>query len=168
MGLKYKWHDETTELEVYGDCSFSPTGRYSQEGNVAFAGSSLVDWRSKRQTLMATSSCEGELIAASSSLVMGRKMRLLLTELTGREKLQFRIHCDNTAAIAQIRQGDDAGWRNRHVSIRAFAIVVAVRHGETTIEFCETALMAADGLTKGVGPQILSRMMELWNMVSVV
>ena len=117
---------------------------------------------------MATSSCKGELIAASSSLVMGRKLRLLTTDLTGKNDLRFTIHCDNTAAIAQINQGEDAGWRNRHVSIRAFAIVVAVKHTETTIEFCETAKMAADGLTKGVGPNVLSRMLTLWNMVSVV
>ena len=117
---------------------------------------------------MATSSCEGELIAASSSLVMGRKMRLLIADLTGHEHLQFRIHCDNTAAIAQVKQGEDAGWRNRHVSIRAFAIVVAVKHNETFVDYCETAKMAADGLTKGVGPQVLSRMFVLWNLVSVV
>ena len=117
---------------------------------------------------MAMSSCEGELIAASSSLIMGRKLRLLATELTGRDHLQFRIHCDNTAAIAQIKQGEDAGWRNRHVSIRAFAIVVAVKDSETTIDYCETAKMAADGLTKGVGPQILSRMFDLWGLVSVM
>ena len=58
LGLKYSWYDGQP-LKVYGDCSFSPTGRYSQEGNAAFIGSSLIDWRSKRQTLMAMSSCEG-------------------------------------------------------------------------------------------------------------
>ena len=82
--------------------------------------------------------------------------------------LQFCIHCDNTAAIAQVKQGEDAGWRNRHVSIRAFAKVVAVKHEETAVDYCETTKMAADGLTKGVGPQVLSRMFKLWNLVSIV
>ena len=117
---------------------------------------------------MAMSSCEGELIAASSSLIMGRKLRLLTTDLIGHEQLQFRMQCDNIAAIAQIKQGEDASWRNRHVSIRGFAIVVGVMHKETVVDYCETSKMAADGLTKGVGPQVLSRMFELWNLVSVV
>ena len=54
------------------------------------------------------------------------------------------------------------------MSGRAFAVVVAVRHGEASVDCCETAKMAADGLTKGEGPQILSRLLELWGLVSVV
>ena len=93
-------------------------------------------------------------------------MQLLISDIVG-QTVHFTIHVDNTAAIAQIRQGEDAGWKNRHVSIRAFAVVVAIRNGEASIDYCETANMAADGLTKGVGPQVLHRMCDLWGLVNV-
>ena len=46
-------------------------------------------------------------------------------------------------------------------------IVSAKEQNEITVEFCGTAEMAADGLTKGLTPPILKRMRDLWGMVAV-
>ena len=68
FGLKYPRATTAPSLSVYGDCFFAPTGSASHEGNCAYVGSSFVGWRSKRQTMTAMSSCEGEIIAAQGPL----------------------------------------------------------------------------------------------------
>ena len=170
LGLRYKSiKDSSPALRVFGDCSFAPTGKASHEGNPASVSQSLVAWRSKRQTLTAMSSCEGELIAASHSLIVGRSLRLLVAELFGLPAKQqsSTILVDNKAATGQLKRGEVAPWRSRHISIRGHALVVATAEKEITIDFCGTTDMAADGLTKALTPAILQRMRELWGMVLV-
>ena len=89
LGLAYECLDtDNPVVTIYGDCSFAPTGKASHEGHVVYVGSNLIAWRSKRQTLTAMSSCEGELVAASQSLVMGRVLRLLVAEFVGRDEVR--------------------------------------------------------------------------------
>jgi len=169
-GLRYAPLDDDAKLVVHGDCSFAPNGKASHEGHCCFIGRSLVNWRSKRQTLVAMSSCEGELIAASQSLVMGRVLRLLFAELFGwsaSDRDSFTIAVDNTAAIAQIQQGEHASWRSRHISIRGTAISSAVTAGEVSVIYVGTEDMAADGLTKALVNQVLQRMRLLWHVATV-
>ena len=106
------------------------------------------------------SSCQGELIAASHSLIVGRSLRLLIAGLFGfpAEQQSFTILVDNKAAIDQLKRGEFAPWRSRHISIRGHALVVATAGKEITVDFCGTTDMAADGLTKALTPPILQRM----------
>ena len=165
LGLGYEML--TTDdpiVTIFGDCSFAPTGKASHEGNVVYVGKSLIGWRSKKQSLVAMSSCEGELVAASYSLILGRCLRLLIAEFVGTEEVKVVIKVDNQAAIAQIKQGEFAPWRTRHISIRGMALSHALKLGEIQLDFCPTDDMSADGLTKALTPQILLRMRELWHM----
>ena len=115
------------------------------------------------------SSCEGELIAASHSLIVGCSLRLLVAELFGlpAEQQAFTILVDNKAAIDQLKRGEAAPWRSRHISIRGHALVVATAEKEISVAFCGATDMAADGLTQALTPPILQRMRELWGMVLV-
>ena len=170
IGLKYAVLTVDPVVTLYGDCSFAPTGQASHEGHIAYIGPNAVTWRSKRQTLIAMSSCEGELIAASQSLVMGRTLRLLVSEFNGtlsKQLVPFEVKVDNEAAINQIKLGEHAPWRSRHISIRGTAVAIAKQTGELDVTYCNTGLMAADGLTKALTPQLLQRMKELWGLVGV-
>ena len=119
LGLVYQCSETDNPLvTVFGDCSFAPTGKASHEGHAAYIGSNLIGWRSKRQRLTTMSSCEGELFAASHSLVMGRVLRLLVAEFVGRDEVSVIVNIDNQPAIQQILQGECAPWRTRHISIR--------------------------------------------------
>ena len=63
-------------LWVMGDASCAPTGEKSQQGLIVYHGiasenkseGSLVQWRPRRQDLIAKSTCEAELIASSEAL----------------------------------------------------------------------------------------------------
>ena len=167
LGLRYAYFSGTPSLTIHGDCSWAPTGVASHEGNVATLNDAVVAWRSKRQQLVAMSSCEGELIAACQSLIMGRSLRLLVAEMYGTKGVPppFHMGVDNQAAIQQITQGEHATWRSRHISIRAAAIVSAKQTGELEVGYVKTDQMKADGLTKALTPAVLDRMRDLWHMV---
>ena len=78
------------KLWVLGDASFAPTGEKSQQGIVVYhgitsnqrQGGNLVQWRSSRQQLVAKSTCEAELIAASEALQQGENISIVLSEMT--------------------------------------------------------------------------------------
>ena len=116
------------------------------------------------------STCEGELIAAATPLVLGRTARLMFSEFWGTSGTvhdQFRIMIDSQAALSHVRLGEHASWRTRHISIRGNAIYSASEYGEVAVQYCPTDEMAADGLTKGLTSALLGRMRVLWGLVSV-
>ena len=77
------------KLWVLGDASFAPTGEKSQQGIVVYLGitsnqrqgGNLVQWRSSRQHLVAKSTCEAELIAASEALQQGENISIVISEM---------------------------------------------------------------------------------------
>ena len=75
-----------------------------------------MSWASERQTLIALSTCEAELIAATSAILAAQPMMLLLKEI--RRQVRATLRCDNAAAIAIVRK-EELSPRNRHLSIRA-------------------------------------------------
>ena len=164
LGRRYNYCHDEPKLLIHGDCSWAPTGAASHEGNIATLNGAVISWRSKRQALISMSSCEGELLAACQSLIMGRSLRLLITEMFGEALNSFEVGVDNQAAIQQIAHGEHASWRSRHISIRGSAIVSAKQTGELTISYVRSEDMMADGLTKALTPGVLERMRTLWNM----
>eukprot|EP00971_Amphidinium_carterae_P333691 6468545-Amphidinium_carterae.1 len=63
FALVFTGSKEETSLEVYTDASWSPTGEKSHSGLCVYYRGNLVAWNSKRQSLVALSSAEAELIA---------------------------------------------------------------------------------------------------------
>ena len=62
-----QWH-------CYTDVSWAPEGDYSHQAVATYLGSNLVAWQSQRQSLVALSSAEAELIAS----VFGNRLALSL------------------------------------------------------------------------------------------
>eukprot|EP00971_Amphidinium_carterae_P348454 6490498-Amphidinium_carterae.1 len=150
----------TNHIDVAADISFAPNGSYSQCGVLAKFRTAPVAWRSFKQSIVALSTCEGELIGACEGLETGRIIQILLSELWSQEypnvvriSTQSRItpialSCDNQAAIAQILKGNQAAFRSRHISIRGMRIAQAIDEGSATITWVETLKQPADYLTK--------------------
>ena len=62
----FSWYGEEGEqIDIYGDASFAPGGSASRTGWILCLGSHALTWGSQRQTLIALSTCEAELIAAT-------------------------------------------------------------------------------------------------------
>ena len=72
-------------------------------------GSHAPTWRSQRQTFIALSTCEAELIAATTAVVAAQPMLLLLEE--DRQFVKATLRCDNAAAIAIVKK-EEVSLRN--------------------------------------------------------
>ena len=104
-----------------------------------------MTWGSQRQTLVALSTCEAELIAATSAILAAQPMLLLLEEV--RRHVRATLRCDNAAAIAIVRK-EKASLRNRRLSIRAEYLRDLPEN--MSISYTSTGEQKADVLTKGL------------------
>ncbi|KAG7370191.1 hypothetical protein IV203_027937 [Nitzschia inconspicua] len=80
-----------------------------------------IAYRSKTQTVTATSSTEAEFIAAVSAAKTAKYLRAVLHELSFPQLSPTPIHIDNVSAI-QIINARKPTERSRHIDIQAFAI----------------------------------------------
>ena len=153
-------------LSVYTDASFAPTGAESHEGLVILHGSSqddpttgnVVMWKSVRQRLVTKSTCESELLACSNGLEQAGNLGMQLAEAT-RTPISYTLHCDNSAAVKQIRDGPNGSFRTRHISVKGLWVHQMVELG-VDLQFTPTTKQVADALTKGLGAQKLPHVMS--------
>ena len=154
------------KLWVLGDASFAPTGEKSQQGIVVYhgitsnarMGGNLVPWRSSRQDLVAKSTCEAELIAASEALQQGENISIVISEMTN-SSCEIELSSDNAAALHMVRNGSETAWRTRHISIKALWLHQMSRR-RIRFTYQATSDMAADSLTKGMGASGLPQIKE--------
>ena len=97
-------------LEVLVDASFSPGDSHSVSGTIIMLAGCLVQWESKKQSLMALSTAEAELTAIVEGLQAGRSVRALIELLV--PKVESEIYNDNRAAVV-LASGAGGGWRTR-------------------------------------------------------
>ena len=155
------------KLWVLGDASFAPTGEKSQQGIVVYhgitsnsrMGGNLVQWRSSRQDLVAKSTCEAELIAASEALQQGENISIVISEMTN-ACCDIEVSSDNAAALHMVRNGSETAWRTRHnISVKALWLHQMSRRG-IRFTYQPTSDMAADSLTKGLGASRLPKIKD--------
>ena len=154
------------KLWVLGDASCAPTGEKSQQGIVVYhgitssqrQGGNLVQWRSSRQDLIAKSTCEAELIAASEALQQGENISIVISEMIN-ASCEIELSSDNAAALHMVRNGSETAWRTRHISVKVLWLHQMSRRGIKFTYQC-TSEMAADSLTKGLGASRLPQIRE--------
>ena len=144
-GLFYRYGEEGEQMDIFGDASFAPGGSASRTGWILCLGTHALTWGSQRQTLIALSTCEAVLIAATSAVLAAQPMMLLLEEI--RRRVHATLRCDNAAAIAILRK-EELSLRNRHLSIRAEYLRELPENVE--ISYTSTEEQKADVLTKAL------------------
>ena len=70
-----------------------------------------------RQDLVAKSTCEAELIAASEALQQGENISIVIAEMTN-ACCEIEVSSDNAAALHMVRNGSETAWRTRHISVK--------------------------------------------------
>ena len=113
-------------------------------------GTGAVDWSSKLQPIVTLSSTEAEYVAAVEAGKEICWMRNLLTELgypvEGKPSV---LHIDNNSAISVARNPEHFG-RLKHPDLRFYWLRDIVEAGLIDPQFCPTAQMPADMLTKAL------------------
>jgi hypothetical protein len=106
------------ELRVYADADWArdPIDRRSITGYCFLLGSSLIPWRSKKQSVVAHSSTEAEYRAFANATSELLWLRWLLADMGASQTTSTSIHCDNRSSI-HIAHNDVFHERTKHIEI---------------------------------------------------
>ena len=115
-----------------------------------------ISWGSKKQSSVSLSTSEAEYIALSLAIQEGKRIHRLLCEIlktaneSGPDLIIFE---DNQSCIKMTKNPVNHG-RAKHIDIKYHHIRDEVKRGEVKLEYCETSIMLADIMTKGLsGPR---------------
>ena len=104
LGLHYKRFPAV--LEGYSDADWNTLSDDSKatSGYIFSIAGGAISWKSKKQTILAQSTMESEMIALAAASEEASWLRSLLAKIPLWERpiLVVLIHCDSTATIAKI------------------------------------------------------------------
>ena len=106
--------------------------RKSTTGYAFYLGSTAFTWSSKKQPVVALSSCEAEYIASSSAVCEALWLRNLLKELCHAQEESTIVSVDNVSAIKLAKNPVQHG-RSKHIDTRFHFLREQVKQGTITI-----------------------------------
>ena len=156
-GIRFKSSGDL-DFKCFSDANWAGdvTDRKSTSCYVSKLVSGPISWGSKKQTSVSLSTSEAEYIALSLAIQEGKWVHRLLCEILVAahfEVPKLVIFEDNQSCIKMTKNPVNHG-RDKHIDIKYHHIRNEVKFGQVEIEYCETAKMLADLLTKGLpGPR---------------
>ncbi|KAM6475912.1 uncharacterized protein PHA67_007869 [Liasis olivaceus] len=139
---------ENPRLVAYMDASWGEESMEykSTSGYLFYFGNNLVDWTSRKQTVMAQSSAEAECISAANACNDLEWILHLLKDFGINEPTPVVMFEDNQACIT-ICKGESIKARSRAIGLRCQSVKNLYQKGLIDI-YCPTDEMVADILTK--------------------
>lgn len=163
-GITYRATDTRGILQCYSDSDFggcTETGR-STSGYVMMYAGGAISWRSQRQAIVATSTTEAEVIAASEAAKEVIWLRRLLQGIVNLKEVPT-LQVDNRAAV-KLSHNPEYHRRTKHIEIRHFFVREKVLEGKLNVEQISTERQVSDILTK---PLMKSRLMTLCDQMGL-
>jgi len=157
-GITIQGTSDDTQLQQYSDASFATgTNGRSISGRITLLNGTPITWQSKQQTMVATSTCHSEYIAAYEATLQAIPIQDLLQEIV--EPLSISLPpptlcVDNTAAITTANKGI-LTRQNRHFLTKYYWLHEQIEEGNITVKYVNTKEQLADSLTKPVIRSIL-------------
>ena len=151
-GLTFRSSDDF-QLHGYSDADWAgcTDTRKSTSGQVFRLGDSTISWRSRKQSIVALSSTESEYVALCESAQEVVWLRNLLKDIGFKQEKPTStvVYEDNQGAIALSQNPKDHS-RTKHIDIKFHYIREQISKGNVELQYCATADMLADTLTKGL------------------
>ena len=141
---------QNTSVTGYSDADWGgcKTTRKSTSGFVYLMAGGAVSWRSRKQTVTATSSCEAEYIATCTASKEAVWLSRLVADMQGlSEPDPITLNVYNQGCIDTIRN-QAINQRNKHVDIQYHYVRDVAERDQVRFKYCPTELMTADTLTK--------------------
>ncbi|MBW0558793.1 hypothetical protein O181_098508 [Austropuccinia psidii MF-1] len=143
------WVDNTRkEMEVYVDANWGGEGSRSQHGFCIILFGTMVAWSSKRQSCIASSTCQAEYMALSFAAKEALWLASNLEDVIGHQCPVLLL--DNKAAI-QIANNSSSNKKSRHIQREFHVINELVVNRKVTINWIATTEQMADIFTKAQG-----------------
>nr|KYP32045.1 Retrovirus-related Pol polyprotein from transposon TNT 1-94 [Cajanus cajan] len=121
--------------------------RKSTTGYVFMLGDAPISWCSRKQSVVALSSCEAEYIAASMGACQALWLETLLEELKTETEEGMLLMVDNKSAI-NLAKNPVAHGRSKHIETRFHFLRDQISKRKLKLEFCRSESQIADILTK--------------------
>ena len=122
--------------------------RKSTEGFVFLLAGGAVSWRSKKQSIVATSSCEAEYIALTAAGKEAIWLSRMLAGMLGKAEMEpITVFVDNQGAIDTAKNAT-INRKNKHIDIRYHYVREAVGNNQVMLKHCSSNEQVADPLTK--------------------
>ena len=144
-------HSDTFCLYGYSDADYAgcKETRKSTSGHVFRLGGCTVSWRSKKQSIIAQSSTESEYVALCSAAQEAVWLRRLLSGIGFHQDAPTLLYEDNQSAILLSKNPKDHS-RTKHIDVKFHYVRKAIEDKVINVQYCPTAEMLADTLTKGL------------------
>lgn len=150
-------------IEAYSDADWGgcELSRKSTSGSILLLSGGAVSWKSKKQTCVATSTCEAEYIA----LCLATKESIWLSRLVAnlknlRKPEQVVIGVDNNGAI-DTANNSSINQRNKHIDLQYHFVRDSVQSGLINLKHCDSENQVADPLTKPLDRVLLEKLRKL-------
>jgi ribonuclease HI len=139
------------QLKIYADAAFDVNeGSKSQTGYFIKLGHCNIYSQSRKQNIIAQSSCEAEYIAMTDSSNEAIGICYLLKELIGVNNFNphMVIYTDSTAAMSYSNNQKQS--KMKHINRRLNVIKDRIKNSELTVRYISTEEQVADMLTKAL------------------
>ncbi|KAL5839330.1 hypothetical protein ACOSQ4_011938 [Xanthoceras sorbifolium] len=147
------------------DWGRDPEERKSTTGYVFYLGSTAFTWTSKKQPIMALSSCEAEYVAVSFIVCEAIWLRNLLAGLNHTQEGSTMIYVDNKSAIELSKNPIQHG-RSKHIDTRFHFLRDHVKQKTIELLYCHTMDQGADIFTKPLSFEVFNRLRAMLGMKS--
>jgi hypothetical protein len=146
---------EEMTITAYADADWGsdPTDRKSITGWVAMLNGDSVSWASKKQKVVAQSSCEAELYAEAAAINEIKWLHGLLQELGVSVREPPTLFGDNQSTQELSKNGVKSE-RTKHIDIKYHFVTDEVSKGKVKLQWVSTKEQLADVLTKAL-PQVV-------------
>ena len=148
VGLRY----QSSRLDLSGMSDSDWAVHRSTTGFVFSYAQAAISWASKRQSSVALSSCEAEIMALSEASKEGVYLSRFLTEIGLRAPGPIELATDNTAA-RDLAYNPEHHEKTKHIERRHFYVRELVESGEMVVPYVGTADNLADFFTKPLPAQ---------------
>jgi hypothetical protein len=165
-GVLYSKTDKD-QRKLVGYCDSDWSGdkveRRSTMGYVFTLFNCPISWSSKKQTVVALSTCEAEYISACNAACQGIWLQSLLQEMKIDVEHEVELMVDNKSAI-NLAKNPIAHGRSKHIETKFHFLRDQVTKGKIKLSYCNTNIQMADVLTK---PLKIDRFKDLRRMMNV-
>lgn len=136
-------------------------------GYVFYLGSTTSTWNSKKENVVALSSCEAEYVVASSTVCEAIWLKNLLKELNHPQEESTIIYVDNKSAIELAKNSVQHG-RSKHIDTMFHFIRNHVKQKTIKLEYYNTIEQVADIFTKALPTEAFKKLIEMLGMKLVL
>lgn len=150
-GILFPQAQETEQLSMIGYLDADWRGDKIDRRSITCFGFMLqgapISWSSKKQSIVALSSCEAEYVAGSFASCQANWLQNVLEELMIKLKPPIKLLIDNKSAI-NLAKNPIAHGKSKHIETRFHYLRDQVNKCKIKVEYCSTLNQVADIFTK--------------------